>query len=119
PDGRRPLEAVDLEVLPGELALPAVGHRLTLREVLVAPGEHGAVQPASCGAIPPGRVGKLLAAPGCVGLRVFVGDLDNGVPVAPVDRRPRPARLLPVRARDVLPPGAVVVEGHGAARPAA
>ena len=46
------LEAVDLQVLPGELALPGVGHRLAVREVLVAPGERGAVEAATGGELP-------------------------------------------------------------------
>ena len=38
-DRRRPLVAVLEQVLPGELALPGVGHRLAARRELVAPGD--------------------------------------------------------------------------------
>ena len=45
-DRRRALVAVELEVLPGELALPGVCGRLTAGKVLVAPGECGAFEPS-------------------------------------------------------------------------
>src|SRR5262245_60888838 len=50
PDRRRAFEAVELQVLPRKLALPRVRQRLAVREVLVAPGEDGTLEPA------PGRV---------------------------------------------------------------
>ena len=113
-DRRGALEAVLLQVLPRELALPGVRHRPAVREVLVAPGEGRPVEAAAGGVLPLGLGRKLLARPGRVGLRVLVGDLHDGMPVAAVDRRARPARLLPERARHVLPPAADVVQRHGA-----
>ena len=53
-DGRRRRVAVELEVLPGELALPRVGHRSAVREVLVTPGERRIVEAAARGVLPLG-----------------------------------------------------------------
>src|SRR4029450_2132131 len=69
-DGRRAFETVELQVLPGELALPGVGHRLPVGEVLVAPREHGAVEAAARGELPFRLGRKLLAGPGGVRLCV-------------------------------------------------
>src|SRR5262245_13299670 len=85
-DRRRALVAVELRVLPGELALPAVRHRLAVREVLVAPGERRAVEPAARGVLPLGLGRQLLARPRRVRLGVLTRDVDDGMVVAAVDR---------------------------------
>src|SRR5580765_2265238 len=103
-DRRRPLEAVELEVLPGELALPGVRHGLTAGKVFVAPGEGRSLEPAARGVLPLRFRRQLLAGPGGVRLRVLERDLHDGMVVAAVDRRALAARVLPVRARHVLPP---------------
>src|SRR5439155_8549487 len=74
-DRRGALVAVELEVLPGELALPGVCSWHAAREVLVPPGEGGAVQPAARGALPFGLGRELLPAPGRLRLRVLEGDV--------------------------------------------
>ena len=55
-------------------------------------------------------VGSSFPAQRRVGLGVLVGDVDDRVAVAAVDRRALPSRPLPVRAGEVLPPVAIVVE---------
>jgi hypothetical protein len=112
----RPLVPVELRVLPGKLALPAVRHCLPVGEVLVSPGERGTVEPAARGKLPFGLGRKLLARPTGVRIGVLVGDVRDGVVVAAVDRRALAARLLPVRPGDVRPPVAVVVEVDRASR---
>ena len=52
PTGEVPLVAVGLQVLPGELALPGVRHRLAVRDELVAPGEDRALEAAARGELP-------------------------------------------------------------------
>src|SRR3984957_17782254 len=51
-DGGGAVAARRLQVLPGELALPGVGHRLFPRGGVVAPGVGGAVEAAAGGALP-------------------------------------------------------------------
>ena len=111
-DGRGALVAVELQVLPGELALPGVRQRSPFRELGVSPGEDGAVEPAASRVFPLGFRGKLLARPGRVRLRVFVGDLDDRMVIAAVDRRAGAARSLPRGPGDVRPPVSEVVQVH-------
>ncbi len=117
-DGRRALEAVLLQVLPGELALPGVRHRRAAGRVLVAPGERRSVEAAARGELPLGLGREFLPRPRRVCLGVLVGDLHDRVPVAAVDRAARPGGSLPGRAGDVLPPAPDVVERHRPVRPA-
>jgi hypothetical protein len=116
PDRRRAFVPVELQVLPGELALPGVRHRPPVGEVLVAPGEHRALEPAAGSVLPLRLGGEPLAHPGRVRLRVFAGDVRDRMRVAAVDRGALPAGPLPEGARDVAPPVAVVVEIHRAGR---
>ena len=115
-DGRCSLVAVELQVLPGELALPGVRKRSAVRQVLVAPGERGAVEAAARGKLPLGLGRQLLAGPRCVGLRVLAGDLHHRMMVAAVRGRAAPAGALPARAGDVFPPVVEVVERDRSAR---
>src|SRR6476646_4363772 len=62
-DGRGALVAVELQVLPGELALPGVRHRLAVREVLVAPREYRSLETAAGGELPLGFGGQVLPRP--------------------------------------------------------
>src|SRR4029077_7046732 len=105
---RRPLETVELQVLPGELPLPAVRHGLSIREVLVAPGENGSLEATAGRVLPFGFGRELLAGPGSVGRGILIGDVHDRMTIAPVDRRARTLRSLPVGTRHVLPPVAVV-----------
>ena len=109
-NGRGPLVSVQLQVLPRELALPRVGHRLAVGEVLVAPREDRAVETTPCCELPLGLGRQLLLRPRRVGLGVLVRDVDDGMGVAAVDRRALTPGSLPVRAGHVLPPVAVVVQ---------
>src|SRR6188508_3435114 len=97
-DRRCSIEAIELEVLPRELALPAVRHRLALRKVVIAPGERGTLEPASRRELPFRLCRKLLARPTRVRLDILVGDMDDGVAIASVDGAARPRWALPVRA---------------------
>ena len=103
-DGRRPLEAVELQVLPRELALPRVRRRLALDELLVAPREARAVEAAAGRVLPLGLRRQRLARPGRVRLGVLVRDVDDRMAVAAVDRRAAARRPAPRSARDVAPP---------------
>ena len=109
-DRRGALVAVELQVLPRELALPRVGHRLAVGEVLVAPREDRAVEAAPRCELPLGLARQLLPRPRRVRVGVLVRDMDDGMRVAAVDRRALSAGSLPVRAGHVLPPVAVVVQ---------
>ena len=83
------------------------------RELLVPPGEGRALEAAAGGVLPLGLGRELLAGPGGVGPGVLEGDVDDGVAVAPVDRRPGPAWAFPERARNVPPPVPEVASGTG------
>src|SRR4029079_1547252 len=75
-----------------------------------APGEGRSLEPAAGGVLPLRFGRQLLAGPGGVRLRILERDLHDGRVVAAVDRRALAARVLPLRARYVLPPVAMVVE---------
>src|SRR5204862_4092228 len=89
PDRRGAFVPVELQVLPGKLALPGVRHRLSAGEVLVAPTEDRTVQPAAGGVLPLCFGRQPFARPRRVGLGVLIGDLYDRVTVATVDRRAR------------------------------
>ena len=115
-DGRRPLVPVEGEVLPRELALPRVGGRPAVRKVLVAPGERCPLETSAGRQLPLRLRRELLPGPPRVRLRILVRDVHDRVVVATVDGGALSAGVLPVRAGDVLPPVAVVVEVHWPAR---
>ncbi|MNF81180.1 hypothetical protein D3C84_634410 [compost metagenome] len=75
--GRRSLPTVVHEVLPGEPTLPVVGEHPAFRRQAVAPGEFSLLQPPACGVLPFGLGRQRLAGPGRVGLRVFIGDVND------------------------------------------
>ena len=111
-DRRCAFVAVELQVLPRKLALPRVRLRFPIRNVLVTPGERRALESPACGVLPLRFARKLPPGPGGVRLRVLAGDVDDRMPVAPVDRRALSAGVLPVGVRNVLPPVSVVVQVH-------
>src|SRR5262249_22462109 len=86
---RRAREAVALEVLVGELALPSVGLVLAARRELVAPGVLGAVEPAARGVLPLSLGGQLLAGPLPIGQHVLVGHVHHRMIVEARDRTAR------------------------------
>ena len=112
PDRGRAALARRLEVLPGELALPRVGHHLPLRARVVAPGVDRAVQPAAGGELPLGLGRQLLARPRGVRVGVLRGHVGDRVPVQAARRAARPARMPPVGARGVPPPLGHVPQVH-------
>src|SRR5205814_7508125 len=114
--GRGALVAVGAHVLPGELALPAVGHEPSAGGDLVAPREDRALEAAAGRALPLGFGGQLLARPGCVGDGILVGDVGHRVALASGGGALRALGLAPERARDVAPPRAHVAEIDGPAR---
>src|SRR4029079_3637717 len=65
-DRRCASEAVELEVLPGELALPRVGHHPAVGRELVAPGIDGPLEAAPGSELPLGLGRQVLAGPGRV-----------------------------------------------------
>src|SRR4051794_22805252 len=94
-DRRRAGVAVEHEILPGELALPAVGQHLPARRELVTPCEGLAVEPPARGVLPLGLGRQRLARPRRVRRGVLVGDLRDRVAAARVRVAPRPLRPLP------------------------
>src|SRR6266487_2430937 len=106
PDGRGPRVPVALEVLPGELALPGVGHHPSLGRELVAPAEDGALQATAGGTLPLRLGRKLRSRPGGVGL----GVMDDRVALASAEGAAGPLRAPPARPRDPRPPVAVVAQ---------
>lgn len=112
PDRGRASLARRLEVLPGELALPGVGHHLPLGARVVAPGVDRAVQPAAGGELPLGLGRQLLARPRGVRVGVLRGHVGDRVPVQAARRAARPARMPPVGARGVPPPLGHVPQVH-------
>src|SRR5205085_1581563 len=85
-DRGRALEAVQLEVLPRKFALPCVRPSPPVREVLVAPREERAVEAAARGELPL-RLGRdCLSGPVRVRRCIVVGDMDDGMAIATVDR---------------------------------
>ena len=103
------------QVLPGESALPGVGHHAVARTELVAPRVDRAVEPASGGVLPLGLSRQVLAGPEGVGDRRHAGDVRHGMALAPVKRAFRPLRMAPLRARL---PGPPVLAQSGSGRPA-
>jgi hypothetical protein len=114
PDRGRALLARRLQVLPGEFALPGVGHRLAPRGRVVAPGERRAVEAAAGGELPFGLGWELLARPRGVGVGVLGRDVGDRVLVEAVQGAARAARVAPVRARGVAPPLGHVAQAHRA-----
>jgi hypothetical protein len=108
---------VDEQVLPRELALPGVRHRLAVGILLVAPREHRAVEPAARGELPLRLGWQILARPLRVGDGVFVRDVDHRMVRQVVERDVRTPRMTPARARHPGPPVRVVPEIDRSALP--
>ena len=110
----RALPAVRHQVLPGELALPGVGHHGAAGSEVAAPGEDGAVQAAAGGELPFRFAGQLLAGPGRVGLGVLGGHMRDRVVAQPLDAAARAAWPPPLGTRHVTPPLGDVAQVHRA-----
>ena len=107
-DRGRSLIAVGEQVLPGELALPGVGHHPAARRELIAPCVHRPVE-AAAGRVFPFRLGgQFLAGPCRVGFGVFVGHVGHRVPPAAAAVTARPGGPPPAGPRHVRPPVAVI-----------
>ena len=117
-DGRGTLEAVGGEVLPGEFALPGVGHHPAAGRELVPPYESGALEPTARRELPLGLGRQRLAGPGGVGLHVLVRHVGHGVPLAARDRTARTLGPVPAGTRHVRPPVVVIAETDTVWRPA-
>ena len=115
-DRRAPHETVLRMVLPGELALPGVGHPAPVRRELLAPAERRAVQPAACSELPLGLGGQVFAGPGRVGGGILERDMHDRFALAPPNRAVRPVRVLPVGAGQIGPPVVHVARPNRASR---
>ena len=115
PHGRGALVAVQQGVLVREFALPGVRLRSSLRQVLVAPGELGALEAAARRELPFRLARQLLSRPGGVRFGVGVGDMHHGMALATVQRALRPFRVPPVGPAAPRPPlvGVVQVDRPG------
>src|SRR5262249_57522773 len=102
----------ELEVLPGETALPRVGHCPPVRSKRFAPGVSRAVETAAGGEFPFGLDGQFFAGPGGVGARIFVGDVNDRVVIPTLDAAAGTLRMLPIRPGDVFPPPPMVAPIH-------
>ena len=103
-DRRRALEAVLVQVLHREIALPGVGEIPILGQELVAPGVIRAVEPAAGGHLPFGFGRQLLAVPAGERLGVGVADVHDRMLVASGDGAALARRLPPVGALHPVPP---------------
>ena len=81
----RPLEFIKFQVLPGELALPSVGHPLPAGSKLISPNELRTVKSAAGGKLPFGFGRQLFPRPLDIGFRVFVRDMHYRVVPTPFE----------------------------------
>src|SRR5262245_61661218 len=109
-DRCRSLVAIELQVLPWELALPGVRHRLPFRELRVSPYEHRPVESTARGVLPLSFCRQLLADPCGIRLGVLKAHMDDRMPLAPLDHRAGSAGPFPGCAGNVRPPVAEVVQ---------
>src|SRR5882672_1303555 len=98
------------QVLPGELALPGVGHVATTRRELVAPGVLGGVETTARCELPLGFGRQFLAGPCSVSLGILERNVHDRVLPKALQRTPRAARVTPVRTRHVAPPVVVIAQ---------
>src|SRR4051812_44658719 len=115
-DWRGALIAVRAEVLPGKFALPGVGQHAPLRRELVAPDERRPIQAAARSELPLRLARQLLFGPGCKGLGVLIGDMDDRMIVPAAEAATRPFGLFPARARHIGPPEADIMQADTARR---
>src|SRR5690606_1827804 len=109
-DRRRAFVTVRLEVLPGELALPGVGLRTTVRFETLAPRVGGSVEPAARRELPLRLARQRLPRPSRIGLGIFVRDVDDRMLIASFEVALRSLRMLPARAWNVGPPCAWITQ---------
>src|SRR5262245_18224054 len=105
-DRRRAFEPVGSKILPGEFALPGIGHHAARRHEFVTPGKACPLEPTPCSELPFGFRRQLLSDPRREGERVFVRDLNDGMTSAPPTVALDSGRAPPVRARHPRPPTA-------------
>src|SRR3954447_11486939 len=111
-DRRGALEAVRVQVLPREAAVPAVGHDPATRRRVLAPGVGGLVPPAAGGVLPLRLGGQPAAGPAGVGDRVGMGHVHDRVQVPAVQGGARALRVPPVGPGHPVPPGGPVLQRH-------
>jgi len=90
--------------------MPGVRHILAAGRQLIAPGKHGAVEPAARREFPFGLRRQVLAGPSGVGQCVREGDVHDRMIVEPVDVAFRAIGVAPVRALEEGPPLAPVAQ---------
>ena len=112
-----PANSSMVEILPGELALPGVGHQASARCELVAPDEPRPLETAARGELPLGLGRQLCAGPARVGRGVLVRDVRHRVVLAPLDRAVRTLGVPPTGTGHIRPPSPRRVQRHPARRP--
>lgn len=78
--------------------MPAIGDQLR------SPCEFGLFEASSGGELPLGFCRKILALPSCIGQRVLVGDVDDGMIISSLDAANRTIGTTPVGALEKRPP---------------
>src|SRR4029079_16192169 len=101
---RGTLEAVLVEVLSREFALPGVRHVPAAGRELIAPRKLRAVEPAARGVFPLGFGRQCLTGPCGVGLRIGKRHMHDRMVVERVDATLWAGGMAPVRALHELPP---------------
>ena len=107
-DGRGAREAVLGEVLPGELALPGIGHVVAIGDERVTPGEFLALQPAARCAVPLALGGQRLAGPCSIGFGILIGDVNCRMVLDALERAVRPVGVAPVGPDHEGPPVGII-----------
>lgn len=97
-------KTVLVQILPGKLTLPCVGHVCTTRREIIAPYELSSRQSSSRGKLPLGFHRQLFADPFGIGFHVFIGDLHYGMFCFPFQRARRSLGVAPVGPGNIRPP---------------
>ena len=95
-------------IVPGESAVPVVGHAVAVGGEQVAPGVCCSFQAASGCVLPLGFCGELFACPSCVCLCVVVINMHYGMMVKPCDSAVWAVGVSPVGTGHILPPSRMV-----------
>src|SRR5262249_32541852 len=115
-DRRRACETVLERVAPREVAVPDVGHELTVRSCFGAPRERNAVESAACGEFPFGFGWERTAGPARVRVGILVRDVDDGMVCTRIDAAPVTLRVAPRCTGGPGPPQREVPQIDWAAR---
>src|SRR5207342_599933 len=104
------------KVLPGELTLPTVGHRLAARGMLISPREGLCIKATASGKLPFRFGRQFFPCPFRVGFSILKRDVDNRVLFETLERGSWPTWKTPACSRHPSPPVGVVVEIYRATR---